>query len=73
MDRRLTTIEVQIINLGTKLNDHMTQTNRMIEKLDDKSDRHELMMARLIGGLILAQFLAILFAPVIRSAFGLST
>ncbi len=73
MDRRTTTLEVQMVNLARELQKHMDQTNRMIEKLDDRSDRHELLMARLIGGLIVAQFLAILFAPVIRTAFGLST
>ena len=73
MDRRTTTLEVQMVNLNRELQNHIQQTNRMIEKLDDRSDRHELLMARLIGGLIVAQFLAILFAPVIRSAFGLST
>ncbi len=73
MDRRLTTIEVQMLNLSKTLESHMVQTTRMIEKLDDRSDRHEILMSRLIGGLIVAQFLAILFAPVIRNAFGLST
>ena len=37
-----------------------------------EKDRADIFAARLIGGLIVAQFMAILFAPVIRGALGLS-
>lgn len=73
MDRRLTTIETQMVNLATKLDAHVEASNRLIERLDARADRTDVLMARLIGGLIVAQFLAILFAPVIRTSLGLST
>lgn len=72
MDRRLTTIEVQMVHLATELDRHISATNRLIERLDHRADRADVFTARLVGGLVVAQFLAILFAPVIRSAFGLS-
>ncbi len=71
MDRRLTAVEVQMVNLTTTLDRHVRDASRMLEKLDDKTDKQELMMARLIGGLIVAQFLAILFAPALRAALGI--
>ena len=73
MDRRMTTMEVQLLNMTTKMDMHIEQTRHMIDRLDQRQDRADVVMARLIGGLIVAQFLAILFAPVIRSALGLST
>lgn len=72
MDRRLTTIEVQMVNLASKLDGHVISTNRLIDKLDSRADKSDILMARMIGGLIVAQFLAILFAPALRAALGLS-
>lgn len=72
MDRRLTTVEVQMVNLVTKLDAHVSATNRLIDKLDARADQSDVFMARLVGGLVVAQFLAILFAPVIRASLGLS-
>ena len=72
MDRRLTTIEVQMVNLATKLDAHVAASNALIDRLDLRQDRADVFAARLIGGLIVAQFMAILFAPVIRGALGLS-
>lgn len=72
MDRRLTTVEIQMLNLGNKLDTHITATNRLIDKLDERADRTDVFIARLIGGLIVAQFLAILLAPVIRASLGLT-
>lgn len=72
MDRRLTTMEVQLMHVATKLDEHVQTSARIVERLDSRQDRADIVMARLIGGLIVAQFLAILFAPVIRGALGLS-
>lgn len=71
MDRRVTTVEVQLLNIGTRLDRHIEVENDMIERLEASQHKQELQMARLIGGLIVAQFLAILFAPTIRAALGL--
>jgi hypothetical protein len=73
MDRRVTTVEVQLLNMSTKLDRHMGQTAALIETLDRRQDHSDVIMARMIGGLIVAQFLAILFAPAIRVALGLAT
>ena len=73
MDRRMTTMEVQLLNMSTKLDLHIEQTRHMIDRLDQRQDKSDIFMARLVGGLVVAQFLAILFAPVIRAALGLST
>jgi hypothetical protein len=72
MDRRMTVMEQQLLNMGRRLDEHMVSTNRMIEKIDDKQDRADLMMARMVGGLIVAQFLAILLGPALRAALGLA-
>lgn len=72
MDRRLTTIEVQLLNMGTKLDKHIESTQTLIERLDTRQDKADVFTARLVGGLVVAQFLAILFAPVIRASLGLS-
>lgn len=50
---------------------HIEQTGDLIERLESAQHKQELTMARLVGGLIVAQFLAILFAPAIRAALGL--
>ena len=72
MDRRLTALEVQMVNLTTALDRHVVASNSLIDKLDARQDRADIFAARLIGGLVVAQFLAILFAPVIRSSLGLN-
>jgi hypothetical protein len=68
MDRRMTTLEQQVISISNTLQ----RTNDLIDKLDHRQDRTDILQARMIGGLIVAQFLAILFAPAIRAAFGLA-
>lgn len=72
MDRRVTTIEVQMVNLATKMDSHIVLQSRLMERLDERADRSDVFIARLVGGLVVAQFLAILFAPVIRASLGLS-
>lgn len=72
MDRRMTTVEVQMLNLTTKLDAHVGATNRLIDRLDARADKADVVMARMIGGLIVAQFLAILLAPALRAALGLT-
>ena len=71
MDRRVTTVEVQLINMGVKLDRHIELERGAIEEMEARQHAQELTMARLVGGLIVAQFLAILFAPAIRAALGL--
>lgn len=71
MDRRLTTVEIQLVNMGRTMDRHIEQTSDLIERLEGAQHKQELTMARLVGGLIVAQFLAILFAPAIRAALGL--
>lgn len=73
MDRRVTTVEVQLLNIGSKLDRHIELERGAIEEMEARQHKQELTMARLIGGLIVAQFLAILFAPTIRAALGLGT
>ena len=79
----MTTVEVQLLNMAGKIDKHIEQSARnnelqearfeeAIEKLEERQLKAEIGMARLIGGLVVAQFLAILFAPVIRTALGLS-
>lgn len=62
-----------MVHLTTRLDAHVVQTSQLIERLDSRADRADIFMARMIGGLIVAQFMAILFAPVIRAAFGMNT
>ena len=71
MDRRVTTVEVQLVNIGSKLDRHIDLERAAILAMEDRQHKQEVMMAKLIGGLIVAQFLAILLAPTIRAAFGL--
>lgn len=73
MDRRLTTMEVQLLGMARTLDAHIERTNTLIERLDSRADRQDVFTARLVGGLVVAQFLAILFAPVIRASLGLAT
>ena len=72
MDRRVTTVEVQLLNMASKLDRHIEQTGDIIERMEERQIKAEVGMARLIGGLIVAQFLAIIMAPAIRAALGLA-
>ena len=79
MDRRLTTVESQLLNVVARLDEHITLERAerkdlmtLMDRLDARQDKNDVLMARFIGGLIVAQFLAILFAPVIRAALGLA-
>lgn len=79
MDRRLTTVESQLVNVVARLEEHIAieraerkDLMALVDKLDARQDHQDVLMARFIGGLIVAQFLAILFAPVIRTSLGLN-
>jgi hypothetical protein len=72
VERRVTILEAQFSALGRRIDEHIATTNKLIERLDERADRADVLQARLVGGLVVAQFLAILFAPALRSALGLS-
>lgn len=79
MDRRMTTMEVQLLNMGRRMDEHIVQSSLSDERtavaiahLDHRQDRSDIFTARLIGGLLVAQFLVILIAPAVRTAIGLS-
>lgn len=72
VERRVTILETQFAALGRRIDEHIEVTNRLISKLDERADRADVLQARLLGGLIMAQFLAILVAPALRAALGLS-
>ena len=79
MDRRLTTFEVELMHMGRRLDTHVADSRRegdallrAVETLDRRQDRSDIFTARLIGGLLVAQFLVILIAPAVRAAIGLS-
>jgi hypothetical protein len=71
--RRVTILETQFSALGRRIDEHIDKTNKLIERLDERADRADILQARLLGGLIVAQFLAILFAPALRAALGLDS
>lgn len=79
MDRRLTTVELELLHMGRRLDVHLSDSRRegdtlarAIDTLDKRQDRSDIFTARLIGGLLVAQFLVILIAPAVRAAVGLS-
>ncbi len=79
MDRRVTTLELQLLHMGSRLDTHLIDSRRegdalarSMEILDKRQDRSDIFTARLIGGLLVAQFLVILIAPAVRAAIGLS-
>jgi len=78
MDRRVTAFEVELVHMGRRLDAHVTDSRRegdallrAIETLDRRQDRSDIFTARLIGGLLVAQFLVILIAPAARKVIGL--
>lgn len=68
----MTILEQQFASLGKRIDAHIETTNRLIDRLDERADKSDILQARMIGGLVVAQFLAILFAPALRAALGLS-
>lgn len=72
VELRVTVLEVQFQEMGRRIDMHIETTNRLIERLDTRADRTDVMFGRLIGALIVIQALVILLAPAIRNAFGLA-
>ena len=67
----MTILETRFSDLLSRMDTHIVTTNALLAKLDERADRADVVQARLIGGLIVAQFLAIIFAPALRTALGL--
>lgn len=69
----MTVLETQFAALGRRIDEHIDVTNKLIDRLDARADRSDIFQARMLGALVVAQFMAILFAPALRAALGLST
>lgn len=68
---RVSVLESQFAEMGRRIDSHIATTNRLIERLDERADRTDVLFGRLIGALIIVQALIILFSPTIRQMFGL--
>lgn len=68
---RMTVVEIQLINLGKRFEEHVDKSDQLIEKLDNRADRQDIMLARLLAGVAIAMFLSQLLTPVILRSIGL--
>lgn len=80
LDQRVTVVEVEQRNLNRRFDEHMTASDRLhrdqselVTKLDQRADRQDVLMARLLAGLAIAGFLGQLLAPIILKALGLGS
>ena len=71
MGDRVTTLEVELVNLGRRFERHVDSSDRLLEKLDARMDRNDIVVARLLAGISILVFLGQVFAPVVRRALGL--
>ena len=69
---RVSVLESQFSDMGRRIDAHIATTNRLIDKLDERADRTDVLFGRLIGALIVIQALVVLLAPTIRVMFGLA-
>jgi hypothetical protein len=69
----VTVIEVELLNLGKRFERHTTKSDQLLEKLDQRADKQELVMARLLAGLAVLMFLGQVLAPVVGRLLGLPT
>ena len=67
----MSVLESQFSDMGRRIDAHIATTNRLIDKLDERADRTDVLFGRLIGALIVIQALMVVLAPSIRSMFGL--
>lgn len=65
--QRVTVVEVEVDGLVT----HAERSDRLIEKLDARADRQDIMLTRLLAGLAVLMFLGQLAAPVVLRLLGL--
>ena len=68
----MSVLESQFSDMGRRIDAHIATTNRLIDKLDERADRTDVLFGRLIGALIVIQALVVLLAPTIRVMFGLA-
>ena len=73
LEIRVTVIETQLLALGGRFDAYASKSEQLIEKLDSRADRQDIMMARLLAGISVIMVLAQLLAPVLRRFFGLPT
>lgn len=70
---RLTVIEVQMENLGRRFERHVIKSDQLLEKLDQRADRQDIALARLLAGIAVLMFLGQLAAPVVLKLLGVQT
>lgn len=70
---RLTVLEVQMENLGKRFERHVVKSDQLLEKLDARADKQDVMIARLLAGLAVLMFLGQLAAPIVLKLLGVQT
>jgi len=69
----MTVVEVELLNLGRRFQRHVDRTETLLEKLDARMDRTDVLMARLLAGISVLIFLGQLLAPAVGRLLGLPT
>lgn len=71
---RLTVLEIGLGNLEQRFDRHMKRTYDLIEKLDGRADRQDIMFARLLAGLAVLMVIGQIIAPpIVKILFGITS
>lgn len=60
-------------NLGKRFERHVIKSDQLLEKLDQRADRSDIMFARLLAGLAVLMFLGQIAAPIVLKLIGVPT
>jgi len=70
---RVTVVEVELTALARRFERHIDDNSKLIARLDDRADRQDIAMARLLAALSAVMVLANLLAPFLQRLVGLPT
>lgn len=70
---RMTVVEIEMRELARRFERHAAKSDELIAKLDNRADRQDIAMARLLAGLAVLMFLGQVLAPFVGRLLGLPT
>lgn len=70
---RMTVVEIEMRELARRFERHAAKSDELIAKLDNRADRQDIAMARLLAGLAILMFVGQLAAPVVLRMIGVPT